>query len=97
MSSFHFANVRQGRRLFGSSGISARVSPSRVDHRRTLVLLLDEFCDVRSDFDVVIGMPDDHQNVHFIAAIGLRVWRRLRGLRSQKTTKSKNKKKDRHV
>src|SRR5579863_9411906 len=81
MASFHFADIGQRLRLLRTSGVAARISPRRVDHGHTLVLLLNQLGDVGGDFDVVVGMTDNLQNVHFVTAIRLRIGRSLRSLR----------------
>src|SRR5581483_3164333 len=81
MTSLHLANVSQGFGLFRAGGIPTGVSAGGVDHGSTLVLLLDEFCDVRGDLDVVVGVADNRENVDFVSAVGrgIRIIRVLLG------------------
>ena len=72
MASFHLADVSQRVRLLQTRSVAPRITTRGINNGDTFVLLLDEFRQIGRDFDVVVGMSDDQQDVHLVAAVGFR-------------------------
>ena len=72
LSGFYLTYVGEGVRLFLASGISAGIAARRINNGHPLMILFDSFCQVSGNFNVIVGMADHDQDVHFIAAVGLR-------------------------
>jgi hypothetical protein len=73
MTGFHFADVGESFGLLGADGIASGVSARSIHDGDVLVLLFDELGNVGGDFDVIVGVAHDDENVDFVAGIGLRI------------------------
>jgi len=69
MPRLHLANVRQCLGLFRSRSVAAGIPPRPVNDGHFLVLLFDQFRNVRCRHDVVIGMSHDDQNIDLVARV----------------------------
>lgn len=72
MSRFHLADVRQRVCLLFTDSVPTRIVVCRINKSGALMFLLDGLCQVRGDFDVIIGMAHNEQDVNFVAAVRLR-------------------------
>src|SRR3954462_7717911 len=79
LTRFHLADVSERLCLLLTCRVPARIAAGHINDRGSLVLLLNHFGQISGDFNVIIGMTDDNQNVNFVAAV--RLWDRRRGLR----------------
>ena len=77
MPGFHFPDIRQSRRLLRTCSVAAGVSARRIHNCRSLMLLLDQLRKIRSHFDVIVGMSNNDQHIHFVSRVRRRIRLRL--------------------
>ena len=59
--------------MFGAGGVASGISTRAINDGHGLMLFLDEFRNVSGDFDIVVEMSDDDEDVDLIADVRLRV------------------------
>src|SRR5579872_537355 len=82
MTSLHLADIGESVGLFRTGSIASGISASSVDNGSRLMLLLNQLGNVGGDFDVVIGMTNNNQNIDFITSVRLGIGFGLLGLRA---------------
>jgi hypothetical protein len=76
VAGFHFTHVGECVRLFHANRVSAGVAASGIYHGHALVLLFDQFGDVRRNINIVVGMANNFENINLVTVIRGRDGRR---------------------